>query len=254
MRFENGGGYAVALMGFDDSIGSKKFHEIIEHAKNGKTLIRMTMIGKDYERLTFIHDIRNKDSVKYLLIDYPDGFSNLVAGTCRQIQCEFTGSDHLSYVFCADIAHIDSDSIWLQFPEIVRRRQLRRDFRVDVPCGTLMVFKKSGILLKNQVINLSLGGSFGALISARDRVCPVWPLCVGDALTEIELNFRSKLSGQRVYIRKAKVVRFEENPVLHTCCFAIRFADMNKSEEKALTELIYVIQREYRLKRLPVAD
>ncbi len=240
-------------MGLDDSIGENKIQAVFEQMKSGKSLIRMKLMGKDYEQLTIIDDIRNKGDATYLLIDCPNGFVDLIDDASGRIQCEFTGSDKLSYFFYADIADIDQDNIWVPFPDLIRRRQRRRDFRVEVPYGTQMEFKKYGELFSNQVINLSLGGSFGALISTQNLVHPAWLLCAGDALTDIDLIFRSKLSEQRVSIRKAMVIRFEENPVLRSYCCAIHFANMDKSEEKALTELIYVIQREYLRKRLPAA-
>jgi len=241
-------------MEYDDIIGNKKILAILEQVKNGKSLIRMKLLGMDYEQLTIIGDFRNTGKAMYLLIDCPNGFADMTGDASRQIQCEFTGSDKLSYCFYADIARIDQNNIWVLFPDLIRRRQLRRDFRVDVPYGTQMVFKKHEVLLKNQVINLSLGGAFGVIISARNMVQPVWPLCAGDAVTDIELTFRSKHSEQRVSIRKARIVRFEENQDLRGYCCAIHFVNMDKPEEKALTELIYVIQREYLQKRLPVAD
>jgi hypothetical protein len=241
-------------MRFEDSIGKNKIQAIFERMKSGNSLIRMKLMGKDYEKLTIIGDIRCIGKAMYLLIDCPNGFVDLIDDASRQIQFEFTGPDKLSYYFYADIAKIDSGNIWILFPDLIRRRQLRHDFRVDVPYGTQMTFKKNGERLTNQVINLSLGGSFGALISSHNMVPPVWPLCVGDVLSDIELIFKTKIFEQRVSIRKASIVRFEENPVLHGYCCAIHFVNMDKSERKALTELIYVIQREYLQKRLPVAD
>ncbi|MDO9111377.1 MAG: hypothetical protein Q7U40_12020 [Desulfatirhabdiaceae bacterium] len=242
------------MMGFDDRIVNKKIRAILWQVKDDKSLIRMKLMEKDYEQLTIIDDIRNKGKAMYLLIDCLNGFSDLIDDASCKIECEFTGSDKLPYFFYADIAQVDQQHIWVLFPKIIRRRQLRGDFRVTVPSGTQMAFKNKGALLINEVINLSLGGSFGALITAQNVEHPVCRLCGGDTLTEVDLVFRSKLSEQRVSIRKALVVRFEENPLLRSYCCAIHFVDMDKAEEKALTELIYVIQRECRQKRLPFAD
>jgi c-di-GMP-binding flagellar brake protein YcgR len=241
-------------MEFEDRIASKKIRAILEQIKNDKSLIRMKLMEKDYEQLTVIDDIRYKGKALYLLIDCLNGFAGLIDDAFRKIECEFTGSDKLPYFFYADIAQVDQNHIWVLFPNIIKRRQLRGDFRVTVPSGTQVTFKKNGALIINEVINLSLGGSFGALISAQNLDHAVCPLCGGDTLTEVDLVFRSKLFEQRVSIRTALVVRFEENPLLRGYCCAIHFVDMDKAEEKALTELIYVIQRECRQKRLPIAD
>jgi c-di-GMP-binding flagellar brake protein YcgR len=236
-------------MEFDDFSSHTKIHALLEQVKNGKSLIRMKLLGTEYEDQTIVEDIRNKGNASYLIIECPKGFADLIDGSSRQIQCEFTGSDKLSYLFNADISQIYQNNIWALFPNLIRRKQLRRNYRVNAPPGTHMVFKKYGVSLTNQVINLSLGGSFGALISLQDMVYPVFPLCAGDNLTEIEVTFRSKLSEQRVSIRKARIVRFEENKATGSHACAIHFVDMDKAEEKALTELVYVIQREHLQKR-----
>lgn len=237
-----------------DSIVGKHIHAILEQLKNEKTLVRMKLTGQGYEQLSVINDIRKKDKRLFILIDCPDGFDNLVKDSSGKLQFEYTGTNKLPYSFCSDIARIDQKIIWITFPELIERRQLRKDFRVDMPSGTYMGFKKYGVKFDKKVINLSLGGSFGALISSLNMPEPVLPITVGDTLTEIELIFQSKHFEQRVNIRKAVVVRLEDNLLLHSLCYAIHFLDMDKAEEKALTELIYVIQREYLKKRLPIAD
>ena len=237
-----------------DSIVGKHIHAILEQLKNGKTLVRMRLMGKDYEQLSIINDIRKKDKMPFLLIDCPDGFDDLLKDSSSKLQFEYTGANKLPYFFYADVAQIDQKIIWVTFPDLIERRQLRRDFRVDMPSGTYMGFKKYGVNINKQVINLSLGGSFGALIRSQDMTQPVLPLSVGDSLTEIELVFQSKHFEQRVNIRKAVVVRLEENPLVRSFCYAIHFLDMDKIEEKALTEMIYVIQREFLKKRLAITD
>ena len=43
-----------------DNIIGRHIHAILEQLKNGKTLVRMILMGKDYEQLTIISDIRKK--------------------------------------------------------------------------------------------------------------------------------------------------------------------------------------------------
>ena len=241
-------------MELGNNIIGKHIHTILEQVKNGKTLIRMKLTEKDYEQLTIIDDIRKKDKKLFLLIDCPDGFDDLVKNSSGKLQFEYNGADKISYLFCADIAQIDQKSIWVTFPDLIERRQLRRDFRVDMPSGTHMGFKKCGVKLDTHVINLSLGGSFGALISSQNMTQSVLPVCVGDSLTEIELIFQSQHLEHRVSIREAMIVRSEENQPPHSSYYAINFLDIDKAEEKALTDLIYIIQREYLKKKLAIAD
>jgi len=241
-------------MELGNNIIGKHIHTILEQVKNGKTLIRMKLTEKDYEQLTIIDDIRKKDKKLFLLIDCPDGFDDLVKNSSGKLQFEYNGADKISYFFCADIAQIDQKNIWVTFPDIIERRQLRRDFRVDMPSGTHMSFKKCGVKFNTQVIDLSLGGSFGALISNQNITQSVHPVSIGDSLTEIELISQSQYFEHRVNIRKAVVVRCEEDQLLHSCFYAIHFLNMNKTEEKALTDLIYIIQREYLKRKLAMAN
>jgi c-di-GMP-binding flagellar brake protein YcgR len=241
-------------MELGNNIIGKHIHTTLEQVKKGKTLIRMKLTEKDYEQLTVIDDIRKKDKKLFLLIDCPDGFDDLFKNSSGKLQFEYNGADKISYFFCADIAQIDQKSIWVTFPDLIERRQLRRDFRVNMPSGTHMGFKQCGVKLNLQVINLSLGGAFGALISSQNTTHSVLPVSAGDLLTEIELIFQSQYLEHRVIIRKATVVRFEENQSLRSFCYAIHFLDMDKAEEKALTDLIYIIQREYLKKKFAITD
>jgi hypothetical protein len=237
-----------------DSIVGEHIQAILEQLKNGKTLVRMKLVEKNFEELSVINDIRKKGKLPFLLIDCPDGFDELVKDSSRKLLFEYSGVNKLPYFFYAGIAQIDQNIIWVTVPDLIERRQLRRDFRVDIPTGAHMGFKKYGVRFNKRVINLSLGGSFGALIRSQEMTQSQLPISVGDTLTEIELIFQSKHFEQQVNIRKAVVVRFEENPLLGSSCYALHFLDMDKTEEKALTELIYVIQREYLKKRLTIAD
>ena len=140
-----------------DSIVGKHIQAILERLKNGKTLFRMKLMGKNFEQLSVINDIRKKGKQLFLLIDCPDGFDELVKITSGRLQFEYSGANKLPYYFYADIAQIDQKIIWVTIPDLIERRQLRRDFRVDMPTGAHMGFKKYGVRFNKQVINLSLG-------------------------------------------------------------------------------------------------
>lgn len=241
-------------MKHQDHIAGKQVLFIIEQLRNEKTFIRMRLPEDDFEQLTIIDDIRSKGDQKFFIIDRPEGFSEDIAPEHgKQVHFEFTGVDRLPYFFHTLIFRIDSKEIWVTFPESIERKQLRRNFRVDVPPGTQMSFYKNGVNIENQVINLSLGGSFCALVRHPLIEKPDLDIASGDSLRDIELIFRSKFSeSQRLKIRKAIVVRVEEKPDISETFCALHFIDMDKSEEKALTELIYIMQREYFKKRLHI--
>ena len=53
-----------------DSIIGNHIHAILEQLKNGKTLVRMKLMGKDYEQLSIINDIRKKDKTQLIILTY----------------------------------------------------------------------------------------------------------------------------------------------------------------------------------------
>lgn len=237
-------------MEYNDTLVGKNIHSTLDYLKSNKVLVRMKLIDKDYEQLVLIHDIREKANTKFFIIDYPKGISDFIEpNEPVRIQFEFTGADNLPYLFTSILQQIYQKEIWIDFPETILRKQLRKAFRVVMPSGTKMSFKKLGIYYVQQLVNLSLGGSYGALISCQAGTLSSEALLPHDLLTDIEIFFRSILSIQKVNIRKAEVVRCDDrsSPNLFV---AMRFLDLDKAEEKALTELIYFIQREQLKNRL----
>lgn len=237
-------------MEYNDTLVGKNIHTVLDYLKSNRVLVRMKLIGKDYEQLIIIHDIRNKANTQFFIIDYPKGISDVIKDNgpiC--IQFEFTGADNLPYLFTSVLQQIYEKEIWITFPDTILRKQLRKDFRVEMPSGTKMSFKKLGIKYVQQLVNLSLGGSYGALIRSQDGALSSDSLLPDDLLTDIEIVFRSILAVHKVNIRKAVVVRCEDRSPSNLF-FALHFLDVDKAEEKALTELIYFIQREYLKKRL----
>ncbi len=237
-------------MEYSDTLVGNNIHLALGYLKSNKVLVRMKLIAKDYEQLIIIHDIREKARAKFFIIDYPTGISDVIEDNEPvRVQFEFTGEDKLPYFFASVFQQIYEKEIWIAFPDTILRKQLRKDFRVEVPSGTKMSFKKLDVNYKQQLVNLSLGGSYGALISFPDGTLSSDALLPHDLLTDIEIVLRSTAAFHKVNIRKAVVVRCDDrsSPNLFA---ALHFLDLDKTEEKALTELIYFIQREYLKNRL----
>ena len=231
------------------SLVGKQVQSILEQLKNERSLIRMKLMENDFQLLTIIHDFRSRGNSLYFLVDSQDDFFNQIKkNTSAMIHFEFTNADKLSFFFNAKVAGVDKKGfIWIAFPEIIERKQVRRDFRVDAPQGTYMSFLKDSIKFNKGVINLSLGGAFGVVIIDHDNSVSI---STGDSLMHIEMFFKLKNIDHQLNIRKAAVVRLEEKSLRNVYCSAIHFVDIDKTEEKSLTELIYIFQREYLQKRL----
>ncbi len=237
-----------------DHITGGQIRSIIEQLKNGKSFVRIKLSENGIEQLTMIYDIRSKGNRQFFIIDRPEGFSDDVdPANGKRVDFEFVGVDRLPYFFHTRILRVDPKEIWVAFPEGIARKQLRRNFRVDVPSGTSMSFHRNGVKIDNQVVNLSLGGSLCALIRYSYTDESETAISVGDFLTDIELVFRPKFSApQRVKIGRAAVVRVDEKPETPEMLCALQFTQIEKSEEKILTEMIYIMQREYLKKRLQI--
>jgi c-di-GMP-binding flagellar brake protein YcgR len=241
------------MEGFEGIEGKGRF-TILEGLQSDKTLIKMSLLDKDYERLTIVTGIRTRNNTPFFLIDYPGGFRETVADLeVWSVVFQFTGKDKLQYVFRTSGGEIHRNEIWIRFPKVIERGQRRRHFRLEVPFGTKLHFQLRSSKRELSVSNVSLGGVLGAIVSSESGTQKGQSLRSGDILEHIQLEFPSSEEDLRVHIIKARVVRWEDGPLASHKHYAIQFIEMDKSEEAALTELVYKFQREFLRRRLPVS-
>lgn len=235
-----------------ESIQGKTRFAVLEQLKKNKTLIQLRLLGEDYERLTVIIDIRVKKNTSFFIIDYPEDFKEAVTDLdAWKFQFEFKGEDKLQYIFTTSGGQISEDGVWLEFPEIIERKQKRKHFRIEVPPGTKIYLKVGSIKREIDVINVSLGGVFGVLVGVKKEDKKKAILKAGKTLKHIQLEFPSLEEERRVHIKKARVIRTEKNPQTNRYQYAIQFTDIENDEENALTQHIYQLQREFLRKRIP---
>lgn len=235
-----------------ESIQGKTRFAVLEQLKKNKTLIQLRLLGGEYERLTVITDIRIIKNTSFFIIDYPEGFKEAVTYLdAWKFQFEFKGEDKLPYTFKTSGGQILEDGVWLEFPEIIERKQKRKHFRIDVPPGTKIHLKVGSIKREIDVINVSLGGILAVLVRLKKEDKKKAILKAGKTLKHIQLEFPSTEEERRVYIKKARVIRTEKNPQTNRYQYAIQFTGIEKDEENALTQHIYHLQREFLKKRIP---
>ena len=117
-----------------EKIQGNNLSDLLKELQTNGTLIKVTLPGKDYERLTIITRIRAMRRNPFFLIDYPEGFKETIADIKDlKMQFEFTGKDKVNYSFVTSIQEISRDEIRVRFPEFINRHQRREDFRVDAP-------------------------------------------------------------------------------------------------------------------------
>ena len=237
-----------------EKITNKKRFDIFNKLQKNQTLVKMRLIGKDYERLIIITGIRIYDNTSFIIIDYPRGFREAVTDIdIWKIYFEFKGEDELKYVFYSSGGKLSQNSIWIKFPEYIERHQRRKSFRLKVPPGTKIFFEIDSVKYKMEVIDISTGGALCVLtrLSKTDTIRRI--LKTGKELRDIELRFPGrKNEKRRVHIKKLVIIRSEPNPPSGRYYFAIQFTGIEKKQKKILTDMIYKMQRSFLRERLPL--
>ncbi len=231
----------------------KRRFDIFKQLQNDKTLIKMIVLGRQYERLTLVTGTHFKKKTPCFLIDHPEGFKQAVGNDDRcRIHFEFIGNDNLVYTFRTTGKEIIDGEIYIRFPEGINRLQRRRHFRIAPPLGTKIYIINNSIRLEMSVIDISRGGAFGAPASPYGEAQNDPVFTVGSIISDIELSVSFEEEAVRVHIKEALVRRLVKNPITSRDNCALQFTDIEKSQEKILHELIYRFQRDTLLKQMAI--
>jgi c-di-GMP-binding flagellar brake protein YcgR len=223
---------------------------ILKGLQQDKTLLKMQLPDGDFERLTFIIDIRKRKRIQYILIDYPEGFLEATEGLADwRIRFEFTGRDGIMYVFETEGGEYFQGMIWIKLPEVIDRYQRRKLFRLEAPPRTRLFFQLNDNRYELLAINVSLGGSLGALVRMNRTKEKDLENYNPKTLENVELVFPAKDVDSIVTIKQCQIKRQEKNPQTQKYEYAIEFKEMTEAEEKKLTALFYKWQRDFLRKR-----
>ncbi len=233
-----------------DVIRGDAIAEVLNELIQSRTLVRIKLIGKHYEQLTLIHAIRTRKGERYFLIENPIELQDiLIDYSGLPFQFEFTSPENIPYSFTTLGDWMEDEEIWLRFPETIERRQKRRNFRIEVPPNTFLYFTHRDRKHTLSVVNLSLGGSFGAWMQQPNGCHPL-EIAVGDIIEHLKLVFRNGPLTRQLTILQAKVVRTEQQASSRDICLACEFLQMDKENERKLTEIIFELQRQILRKRI----
>jgi c-di-GMP-binding flagellar brake protein YcgR len=217
--------------------------------------LKMHLIGGEYERLTYIADVRKWKKVHYFLIEHHENFRIAADGLDDQrLRFEFAGKDNVNYTFKTGIDQISRKMIWVGLPEVVYRYQRRGHFRLEAPHGTRLCFKINDRPYDLMVINISLGGTLGVLSTLTIKMERELREKSPEILEYVELIFPSKNDNpdsedSKVNVKQCKIIRQQRNPQTQGYELAIEFKDIAEDQQKKLTTLFYQWQREYLKKR-----
>lgn len=232
-------------------IRHKRRFDVFKQLQNDKTLVKMYVLGRQYERLTVVTGTYFKKKTPYFLIDHPEGFTKAVANddSCR-IHFEFVGNDNLVYSFKTTGKATIGGEICIRFPEVINRAQRRKNFRMAPPLGTKMYISRGLGRLEMNVIDISQGGALVRPVNLDMEYPNISPFKVGSKLRNIELTFPFEEKVLRVHVDEAQVRRLGKQPATNRINFALQFTDIQKSQEKILIDLIFTHQRNALRKRL----
>ena len=218
-----------------------------------KIPLKMMLTNSDKLQVTYISDIRKRKRAHHFLVNSPEGYREISEAIDQaQLMFEFIDKENIKYVFKSDTWELSRGLIWIKFPAVVHRYQRRRLFRLEAPHGTRLYFKINDIRYKLLVINVSLGGTLGVLVSLTKQMEQELKLYNSKILENVELVFPAKdrkQAGSIVHIKRCQIKRQEKNPLTKKFECAIEFKEISEAQQKNLTDLFYKWQREYLRKR-----
>jgi len=228
----------------------KNLLRFFQELEKNKTVIKINLLGHNYERLTMVIGILNKKPPYHLRIDYPKDFKRAVRNTSSwKIRFEFKGKDRLIYRFRTYGGYISGKDIFIPFPHHIERVQRRRFFRLEAPLGAKMVIPRYAREYEFILLNVSEGGALVGSGKGSSRQ-PVFQ--EGDFLRHMSVLFQSEGEQFRIPIEKAMVRRLDRDPLTYRYQYALQFMDLAQDERSDLKELIYLFQRDFLKKRQKV--
>jgi len=224
-----------------------KLGSFFENLKKDRCVIRMNLLGQNYERLTMIVGVQNKKEPFQFHIDYPSEFEKAAKKSDPwKIRFEFLGKDRVAYRFRTFGGHISGGDISIPFPEMIERIQRRASFRMEAPPSSKMVVSNHAKFLELSLINLSESG----VLVEMDRGTANKPVFQTGDYLEKPTILVSEPSGQmQINIKEALVKRVEKPSGSLSYRYALQFTDLKAVTRRELRDLIYEFQRNFLRKR-----
>ena len=236
-----------------EKIQGDAISQLFKELQQKKIPLQVKLENGDYEHLSHLKEIRKRLRTNYFLIEYDDDFQKATANLEDWLlSIEFTGEDGIMYAFQTQDSDVSRGMIWIKFPKTVYRYQRRSLFRLEAPHGTRLYFDVNDIRYKLLVINVSLGGTLGVLVSLTKQMEQELKLKKPLVIENVELVFPSKGEDgdeSKVTIKSCQIIRQERNSQTKKFECAMEFKEITETEQKKLTGLFYQWQRDYLRKR-----
>jgi hypothetical protein len=233
-------------------VHGQKLLEIFQQTMAAKTIMSMIVVGTGFERLTCLTGAVQENGRYYLSVDLPEGLKEAAgpAESCR-LRFNFNGPDHLEYLFSTQGGVYLGREMRIPFPEYAERVQRRKNFRMLTLPGTRLLFKEEQLHVIIGVVNISLGGVYGALLKHNARNVSGSILTLNQQINGMGILFpaEQKTPEQVVIIKRAEVRRIERDPQKELYKYAFEFMEVARAEKEKLTEYIYFLQRQFLQRR-----
>lgn len=235
-----------------DKIQGEAILKLFKELLKAGILLKIQLMHGEYENRIKVADIRRRIRATYFLIQYHESFREAVEGLGDwRLRFEFAGNNDINYAFETSEGKISRDMIWIKFPEFVYRYQRRVHFRLDAPHGTRLYFTIKETRYNLLVINISLGGTLGVLVSLNKKMEKELRLNTHKLLEHVELVFPSKDGdgNSQVNIKKCRIKRHQKNSQTQRYECAIEFTGITEDQQQKFSALFYRWQRDYLRKR-----
>ncbi|MFC1823668.1 PilZ domain-containing protein [Thermodesulfobacteriota bacterium] len=231
-----------------ESISGKKILQVIRQLRDDRIVLNLSLIGKDYERLTIVTGIKIRNGRPFILIDTPGEFEEVSEDAPgSRIVFEFSGSNHTPYRFRTEIANAGEDEIWVKFPELIERIQRRRNFRLAPPMGTEILINDQNGKYEFNVINVSLGGVL--LIEKKSLFIDKTRPQPEGFLRNVHLVCHKQGMRTKIRIKKSLIKRMEKDSKTRRHRCALEFVELEKKQINDLEDFLQNCQREILKKR-----
>jgi c-di-GMP-binding flagellar brake protein YcgR len=228
-----------------EKLKGERMIDALKALVESRTLINLRIVGREYDRLTMITEVRTpRRKAAAFCIDPPRGFRDAVVGKPdTRLRFKFTGDDRLEHHFETEGVETAPEGVWIPCPKAINRIQRRRYFRVEVPLGTQIQFELERALQILDVLNISAGGALVIFARQRKDDGREVVLKTGRRLVKLELVLPDEGEMVRIPIRQAEVKRFEKDPNTGRYRYGIEFQRLGRLVEQELTRHIYRLQR-----------
>ncbi len=214
--------------------------------------LKIRSVRGEYQNRIRIEEIRRWKRNHYFQIQSDEQFHKAVVDRNDwRLRFEYSGKDNIKYAFETREGEVSRNMAWIKHPEIVYRYQRRHFFRLEAPPGTRLDLPIEGTRYRLLVIDVSLGGTLGALVSLTKKMESELRLDRHQSLESVELMFPGKDNDEdsKVYIKKCRIARNRKNPLNRKYECALEFTEIDKEQQKKFSVLFYRWQRDYLRKR-----